>query len=131
MKSKDIDTVTDEDIAYWKSMDFSNAKRANEIPIIKALQSNPKARTMYVPRKKPLLCGLMKIFLPYSNRADAVIRHALTECCENGLKTVWLINKNNKNLLKINRFFYFQAACLNALKILLLIYYILHYNFAP
>ncbi|MBQ9682252.1 MAG: BrnA antitoxin family protein [Neisseriaceae bacterium] len=87
MKSKDIDTVTDEDIAYWKSMDFSNAKRANEIPIIKALQSNPKARAMYVPRKKTITLRIDEDILAvlkqggrgYQTRINGMLREWLKD----------------------------------------------------
>ena len=51
MTSKDIDTVTDEDIARWKAMDFSKAKRAHEIPWIKAYQEKKGIRKPGVPRK--------------------------------------------------------------------------------
>ena len=78
---KDIDTVTDEDIAYWKSMDFSKGKRANEIPLIKALQSNPKARAMYAPRKAvhtkidaDILAWLKNGGRCYQERLNAILR---------------------------------------------------------
>ena len=82
MNSNDIDTVTDEDIAYWKSMDFSNAKRANEIPIIKALQSNSKARAMYAQNKQQVTLRLDRDVLAffkktgkgYQTRLNAVLR---------------------------------------------------------
>ena len=85
MTNKDIDTVTDEDIAYWKSMDFSNAKRASEIPIIKALQNNPKARAMYAPRKKSVTLRLDEDVIAffkkdgrgYQTRLNAILRKAM------------------------------------------------------
>ena len=87
MTNKDIDTVTDEDIAYWKSMDFSDAKRANTIPIIKALQNNPKARAMYAPRKKTItlridediLAVLKKDGRGYQTRLNGMLREWLKE----------------------------------------------------
>ncbi|MBP3194136.1 MAG: BrnA antitoxin family protein [Cardiobacteriaceae bacterium] len=87
MNRKNIDTATDEDISYWKSMDFSNAKRANEIPIIKALQNNPQARAMYAPRKKTItlridediLALLKKGGRGYQNRLNNMLRELLKE----------------------------------------------------
>ena len=87
MTNKDIDTVTDEDIAYWKSMDFSDAKRANTIPIIKALQNNPKARAMYAPRKKTVTLRIDEDILAffkkdgrgYQTRVNSALRQAMTD----------------------------------------------------
>ena len=39
MKNKNIDTVTDEDIAYARSVDLNKALTVDEMPLIKALQS--------------------------------------------------------------------------------------------
>ena len=85
MNSKDIDTVTDEDIAYWKSMDFSNAKRADEIPWIKAYQEKKGIRRMYAPRKKTITLRLDEDILAvlkkggrgYQTRLNSMLREWL------------------------------------------------------
>ena len=87
MKNKDIDTVTDEDIAYWKSMDFSNAKRANEVPLIKVLQADKRFQQMYMPRKKSITCKVDEDVLAwlknsgrgYQTRLNAILRQAMQE----------------------------------------------------
>lgn len=85
MNSKNIDTVTDEDIAYWKSMDFSNAKKADEIPWIKAYQEKKGIRRMYAPRKKTItlridediLTVLKKGGRGYQTRLNGMLREWL------------------------------------------------------
>lgn len=52
MTNKNIDTVTDEDIAYWRSMNFSHAKKADEIPWIKAYQEKKGIRK---PQRKKII----------------------------------------------------------------------------
>ena len=52
MKTVDIDTVTDEDIAFARSVDLNKALTVDEMPLIKALQSNKKFQQMYAPQKK-------------------------------------------------------------------------------
>ena len=85
MNSKNIDTVTDEDIAYWRSMDFSNAKKADEIPWIKAYQEKKGIRRMYAPRKKTItlridediLTVLKKGGRGYQTRLNGMLREWL------------------------------------------------------
>lgn len=38
MKKRDIDEFTDEDLAYARSIDFSNGLTVDEMPFIKAYQ---------------------------------------------------------------------------------------------
>ena len=54
MKNKDIDEFTDEDLAYARSIDFSNGLTADEVPFIKAYQEKKGIRKMYAPRKKTI-----------------------------------------------------------------------------
>lgn len=85
MNSKDIDTVTDEDIAYWKSMDFSNAKRADEIPWIKAYQEKKGIRRMYAPRKKTITLRLDEDILAVLKKGGRGYQTRL-----NGMLREWL-----------------------------------------
>lgn len=85
MTKKDIDEFTDEDLAYARSLDFSNALTVDEVPLLKALQSNPKARAMYAPRKKSItakidtdiLAWLKKDGRGYQTRMNAILRKAM------------------------------------------------------
>ena len=81
MRNKDIDAVTDEDIAYWKSMDFSNAKTAEEIPWIKAYQEKKGIRKPDVPSKsvrmkidEDVLTWLKEGGRGYQARVNAILR---------------------------------------------------------
>lgn len=87
MNSKNIDTVTDEDIAYWRSMDFSNAKKADEIPWIKAYQEKKGISRMYAPRKKSITLRLDEDIIAffkkggrgYQTRLNAALRQAMQD----------------------------------------------------
>lgn len=86
MRNKDIDAVTDEDIAYWKSMDFSNAKTAEEIPWIKAYQEKKGIRKPDVPSKSvrmkidvDILAWLKKGGRGYQARANAILRKVMQD----------------------------------------------------
>lgn len=87
-QNDDTDTVTDEDIEYYQNATLKNEwKRADEIPIIKALQNNPKARAMYAPRKKTvtlrldedILAVLKKDGRGYQTRLNSMLREWLKE----------------------------------------------------
>lgn len=83
--NKDIDTVTEEDIAYWKAMDFSKAKRAHEIPAIKALQEKkgirkppaPLQRTVYMKIEEDILAWLKNGGRRYQARLNAILREEM------------------------------------------------------
>ncbi|MBQ9725171.1 MAG: hypothetical protein IJV56_07535 [Neisseriaceae bacterium] len=60
MKKRDIDEFTDEDLAYARSIDFSNGLTVDEMPFIKAYQEK-KAFANH-NAKKLSVCVLMKIF---------------------------------------------------------------------
>lgn len=85
MNSKDIDTVTEEDIARWKAMDFSNAKTAEEIPAIKALQEKkgirkppaPLQRTVYMKIEEDILAWLKNGGRRYQARLNAILREEM------------------------------------------------------
>ena len=86
MRNKDIDAVTDEDIAYWKSMDFSNAKTAEEIPWIKAYQEKKGIRKPDVPSKSvrmkidvDILAWLKEGGRGYQARANAILRKVMQD----------------------------------------------------
>ena len=74
MKTVDIDTVTDEDIAFARSVDLNKALTVDEMPLIKALQSNKKFQQMYAPQKNQLLYGLMKTLSPFSKKTVVAIK---------------------------------------------------------
>lgn len=87
MKNKNIDEFTDEDLAYARSLDFSDALTVDEMPLLKALQNNPKARAMYAPRKKSITCKVDEDVLAwlknsgrgYQTRLNAILRQAMQE----------------------------------------------------
>ena len=87
MKNKNIDEFTDEDLAYARSLDFSDALTVDEMPLLKALQNNPKARAMYAPRKKSITCKVDEDVLAwlknsgrgYQTRLNAILRKAMQE----------------------------------------------------
>ena len=87
MTNKDIDEFTDEDVAYVRSLDFSDALTVDEMPLLKALQNNPKARAMYAPRKKSITCKVDEDVLAwlknsgrgYQTRLNAILRKAMQE----------------------------------------------------
>ena len=65
MKKRDIDEFTDEDLAYARSIDFSNGLTVDEMPFIKAYQEKKGIRK---PQRKKII----------SLRLDEDI---LTSCC--------------------------------------------------
>lgn len=87
MTSKDIEEFTDEDVAYVRSLSLNDPgwKTVDEVPLLKALQSNPKARAMYAPRKKSItakidtdiLAWLKKDGKGYQTRMNAILRKAM------------------------------------------------------
>ena len=87
MTKRDIDEFTDEDLAYARSIDFSKGLTVDEVPLLKALQSNPKARAMYAPRKKSItakidtdiLAWLKKDGKGYQTRMNAILRQAMVD----------------------------------------------------
>ena len=87
MKNKNIDTVTDEDIAYARSVDLNKALTVDEMPLIKSLQSNKKFQQMYMPRKKSITCKVDEDVLAwlknsgrgYQTRLNAILRQAMQE----------------------------------------------------
>ena len=87
MKNKNIDTVTDEDIAYARSVDLNKALTVDEMPLIKALQSDKKFQQMYMPRKKSITCKVDEDVLAwlknsgrgYQTRLNAILRKAMQE----------------------------------------------------
>ncbi|MBP5788746.1 MAG: BrnA antitoxin family protein [Neisseriaceae bacterium] len=87
MTKKDIDEFTDEDLAYARSLDFSDALTVDEMPLLKALQNNPKARAMYAPRKKSITCKIDEDVLAwlknsgrgYQTRLNAILRQAMQD----------------------------------------------------
>ncbi|MBQ9182991.1 MAG: BrnA antitoxin family protein [Neisseriaceae bacterium] len=87
MTKKDIDEFTDEDLAYARSLDFSDALTVDEMPLLKALQNNPKARAMYAPRKKSITCKVDEDVLAwlknsgrgYQTRLNAILRQAMQD----------------------------------------------------
>ena len=87
MKNADIDIVTDEDIAYARSVDLNKALTVDEMPLIKALQSDKKFQQMYMPRKKSITCKVDEDVLAwlknsgrgYQTRLNAILRKAMQE----------------------------------------------------
>ena len=87
MKTADIDTVTDEDIAYARTVDLNKALTVDEMPLIKALQSNKKFQQMYMPRKKSITLRLDEDIIAffkkdgrgYQTRLNAVLRQAMQD----------------------------------------------------
>lgn len=87
MTKKDIDEFTDEDLAYARSLDFSDALTVDEMPLLKALQNNPKARAMYAPRKKSVttmidedvIAWLKRSGRGYQTRLNAILRQAMMD----------------------------------------------------
>ena len=87
MKNADIDTITDEDIAYARSVDLNKALTVDEMPLIKSLQSNKKFQQMYMPRKKSITCKVDEDVLAwlknsgrgYQTRLNAILRQAMQE----------------------------------------------------
>ena len=87
MKNADIDTVTDEDIAYARSVDLNKALTVDEMPLIKSVQSNKKFQQMYMPRKKSITCKVDEDVLAwlknsgrgYQTRLNAILRQAMQE----------------------------------------------------
>ena len=89
MTSKDIEEFTDEDVAYVRSLDLKDPawKTVDEMPLLKALQNNPKARAMYAPQKKSItakidtdiLAWLKKDGRGYQTRMNAILRQAMID----------------------------------------------------
>lgn len=87
MKNRDIDEFTDEDLAYARSIDFSNGLTADEVPFIKAYQEKKGIRRMYAPRKKTItlridediLAVLKKDGRGYQTRLNGMLREWLKE----------------------------------------------------
>ena len=89
MTNKDIDEFNDEDVAYVRSLDLNDGrwKTVDEMPLLKALQNNPKARAMYAPRKKSITCKVDEDVLAwlknsgrgYQTRLNAILRQAMQE----------------------------------------------------
>lgn len=89
MTNKDIEEFTDEDVAYVRSLSLNDPgwKTVDEVPLLKALQSNPKARAMYAPRKKTvtlrldedILAVLKKDGRGYQTRLNGMLREWLKE----------------------------------------------------
>ena len=85
MKNRDIDEFTDEDLAYARSIDFSNGLTADEVPFIKAYQEKKGIRRMYAPRKKTItlridediLAVLKKDGRGYQTRLNGMLREWL------------------------------------------------------
>ena len=82
MNSK-VDEFTAEDVAYVRSLDLKDGrwKTVDEMPLLKALQSNPKARAMYAPRKSvqtkidaDILAWLKNGGRCYQERLNAILR---------------------------------------------------------
>ena len=73
----DIDTVTDEDIAYARSVDLNKALTIDEMPLIKALQTNKLTKNFSkctLHAKNLSLYGLMKTLLPFSKKTVKAIK---------------------------------------------------------
>ena len=89
MTNKDIDEFTDEDVAYVRSLDLNDGrwKTVDEMPLLKALQNNPKARAMYVPRKKTITLRIDEDILAvlkqggrgYQTRINGMLREWLKD----------------------------------------------------
>ena len=87
MKNKDIDEFTDEDLAYARSIDFSNGLTADEVPFIKAYQEKKGIRKMYAPRKKTITLRIDEDILAvlkqggrgYQTRLNNMLREWLKE----------------------------------------------------
>lgn len=87
MKNKDIDEFTDEDLAYARSIDFSNGLTADEVPFIKAYQEKKGIRKMYAPRKKTITLRIDEDILAvlkqggrgYQTRLNSMLREWLKE----------------------------------------------------
>lgn len=87
MKNVDMDTVTDEDIAYARSIDLNKALTVDEMPLVKALQSNKKFQEMYAPRKRSVTTKIDEDVLAwlktggrgYQTRLNAILRKAMQE----------------------------------------------------
>ena len=83
----DIDTVTDEDIAYARSVDLNKALTVDEMPLIKAIQTNKKFQQMYAPRKKTITLRLDEDIIAffkkdgkgYQTRLNAALRQAMQD----------------------------------------------------
>ncbi|MBR4737414.1 MAG: BrnA antitoxin family protein [Rhodocyclaceae bacterium] len=87
MNSK-VDEFTAEDVAYVRSLDLKDKrwKTVDEMPLLKALQSNPKARAMYAPRKHihtmldaDILAWLKAGGRCYQARLNAILRKAMQD----------------------------------------------------
>lgn len=89
MTSKDIEEFTDEDVAYVRSLSLNDSgwKTVDEVPLLKALQSNPKARAIYAPRKKSITLRLDEDIIAffkkdgkgYQTRLNAALRQAMQD----------------------------------------------------
>lgn len=87
MKNVDMDTVTDEDIAYARLIDLNKALTVDEMPLVKALQSNKKFQQMYAPRKRSVTTKIDEDVLAwlktggrgYQTRLNAILRKAMQE----------------------------------------------------
>ena len=87
MKNVDMDTVTDEDIAYARSIDLNKALTVDEMLLVKALQSNKKFQQMYAPRKRSVTTKIDEDVLAwlktggrgYQTRLNAILRKAMQE----------------------------------------------------
>ncbi|MBQ9620128.1 MAG: BrnA antitoxin family protein [Neisseriaceae bacterium] len=85
MKSRDIDEFTDEDLAYARSIDFSNGLTADEVPFIKAYQEKKGIRKMYAPQKKSITLRLDEDIIAffkkdgrgYQTRLNAALRQVM------------------------------------------------------
>lgn len=86
-----IDTVTDEDIAYYsgETRDLTKVKvlTVDEMPFIKAYQEKKSIRKMYAPRKKTVTLRIDEDILAffkkdgrgYQTRVNSALRQAMTD----------------------------------------------------
>ena len=81
MKKRDIDEFTDEDLAYARSIDFSNGLTVDEMPFIKAYQKKKGIRKPQPQRKKislrideDILMRLKQGGRGYQNRVNHILR---------------------------------------------------------
>ena len=82
MKKRDIDEFTDEDLAYARSIDFSNSLTVDEMPFIKAYQEKKGIRKPKPQRKKvvslrideDILTRLKQGSCCYQNRVNNILR---------------------------------------------------------
>ena len=90
MKKRDIDEFTDEDLAYARSIDFSDGLTVDEMPFIKAYQEKKGIRKLQQPQRKKvvslridedILTRLKQGGRGYQNR----VNHILREYFENNL----------------------------------------------